>query len=87
MDSLLKWGTWHKATSGPESLIYAADALKPFATQITISTTDDSVDAEVKLAEERLTKSLEGLGSRLNAKSGRLTAKLMNIAADLLDTL
>ena len=65
----------------------AADALKPFATNITVSVTDDSVDAEVKKAEDRLSKSLEGLEARINAKSGKLTAKMMNIAADILDTL
>ena len=65
----------------------AADALKPYATQITIEVTDDSVDKEVAAAEERLTNSLAGLEARLNAKTGKLTAKLMNIAADLLDNI
>lgn len=67
--------------------VFATDALTPFTTHMSVEITDDSVEEEVKKAEARLAQALEGLEARLNAKSNRMTAKLMNIAADLLDTL
>jgi hypothetical protein len=69
----------------------AMDTLKPFAVQISMEIMDESVDAEedadVKAAEERLAKSLKALEVRLNDRANKMAAKLLDIAADLIEKL
>lgn len=64
------------------------EALRPYATDVTVSASD-AIDAQedVQAAFARLEKAFDKLEERAAVRSDRLTAKLVNAAADFLEKL